>query len=332
MDQKTLLITGGAWYIGSHAVVAFEQAGYKTVILDNFLNSSNDNLIGIQKILGYSPDFYECDIWDQNELNKIFREYHFDGVVHFAGLKAVGESCQKPHLYHQNNIWGSLVLFGIMEQFGVKKIIFSSSATVYSSNNISPLTENMPLATTNPYGTTKLVLEKVLEDYAKQWDWSVTNLRYFNPIWAHPSWYIGEIPRGTPNNLLPFIMDVACGKREKVIVFGDDYPTSDGTGVRDYIDVCDLVDAHLQAYQALSQGLRVYNIGTGSGTSVLEMICIVSDITGKQIPYEISERRPGDIATVFCDPFLAQKELGFKAKVSICESIEKSWNFSRILK
>lgn len=251
--QKIILITGGAGYIGSHAVVAFERAGYKTVIVDNFSNSDKTNLDGIDKILGYSPDFFECDISDEKIISKIFEKYNFDGVVHFAGLKAVGESCKKPLLYHENNVAGSLVLFRVMAKYGVKKIIFSSSATVYRADNLPPFTEEMALGTTNPYGTTKLHLEKILEELATFDGWSVTNLRYFNPIGAHESGFIGEKPNGIPNNLLPYVLDVALEKREKVLVFGGDYATIDGTGVRDYIDVNDLVDAHLLAYENLEK-------------------------------------------------------------------------------
>lgn len=251
--QKTILITGGAGYIGSHAVVAFEQVGYKTVIIDNFVNSDETNLDGIKKILGYSPDFFECNISDETTLDGIFQAYNFDAVVHFAGLKAVGESCEKPLLYHENNVAGSLVLFRVMAKYGVKKIIFSSSATVYRADNLPPFTEEMSLGTTNPYGTTKWHLEKILEELATFDGWSVTNLRYFNPIGAHESGFIGEKPNGIPNNLLPYVLDVALEKREKVLVFGGDYATIDGTGVRDYIDVNDLVDAHLLAYENLEK-------------------------------------------------------------------------------
>ena len=328
MEQKTLLITGGTGYIGSHAVVAFEQAGYKTVIIDNLSNSSRKSLDGIQKILWYTPDFYECDICDQIGLKNIFEKYSFDGVIHFAGLKAVGESCKEVVLYHSNNVWGSITLFWVMQDFWVHKIVFSSSATVYSPDNISPLREDMPLATTNPYGTTKLIVEKLLEDYTKHTNWRVVNLRYFNPIGSHSSWYIGEVPNGIPNNLLPYVLDVASGKREQVRVFGDDYDTLDGTWVRDYIDVCDLVDAHLLAYRHLDDTkFWVYNIGTGTGKSVLEVIKIASHVTGKEIPYEVSARRSGDIASVHCDPSLAMRELWFSAKTSTQESISNGWKF-----
>lgn len=325
--QKTILITGGAGYIGSHAVVAFEEAGYKTVTIDNFSNSDRTNLEGIACILGYAPDFYECDIADREALEKIFSQYSFDGVVHFAGLKAVGESCQQPLEYHTNNLGGTLVLAEVMRRFGVKKILFSSSATVYSAENIPPFTEEMPTGTTNPYGTTKLLIEKLLEDLALFSCWSVTSLRYFNPLGAHISGEIGEKPRDTPNNLFPYILDVAMGKREIVQVFGGDYATPDGTGVRDYIDVNDLVEAHLIAYEHLASGYTVYNIGTGKGTSVLELIRLVEEVSGKKIPYRVTDRRPGDLGEVFASAEKIEHALGWKAKRTLREAVESGWNF-----
>lgn len=325
--KKTILLTGATGYIGSHAVIAFEEAGYQTVIIDNLMNSSRDTLHGIEKILGYTPDFYEWNIGNRDFLCELFEKYSFDGVIHFAGLKAVGESCEKPFLYHSNNIWGSMVLFEVMEKYNVRKIVFSSSATVYKADNISPLQEDMSLGTTNPYGTTKLIIEYLLKDLALFSQWSVTALRYFNPIWAHPSGYIGELPSGIPNNLLPYILHVASGKRDFVRVFGDDYDTIDGTGVRDYIDVCDLVDAHVIAYEKLDQKYEVINIGTGKGTSVLEMIASVEKISKKTVPYQIYPRRVWDIASVYCDPSYADFYLGWKAKRTIEESIENGWKF-----
>jgi len=309
MTQKIILITGGTGYIGSHAVVAFEQAGYQTVTIDNLSNSSLDAFDGVEKILGYRPIFHRGDIRDGDFLQGIFTEYAFDGVIHFAGLKSVGESCQNPIFYHLNNIGGSIELFRVMEEYGVRNIVFSSSATVYHSENQSPLTEDMRLGTTNPYGTTKLIIEKILEDLARDARWSVIALRYFNPIGAHSSGYIGELPNGIPNNLLPYIMDVAIGKREKVWVYGDDYDTRDGTGIRDYIDVCDLVEAHISAYQHLTSGYMPINIGTGKGMSVLEMIQMVQEATGQTISYEIAPRRSGDIAQCYADISLAKKIL-----------------------
>lgn len=325
--QKTLLVTGGAGYIGSHAAVAFAQAGYKVVILDNFANSGRENLDGIAKILGHEVDFFECDITNRGALELIFEKYNFDGVLHFAGLKAVGESCKKIGEYHEKNIFGSIVLFDVMEKFGVKKIIFSSSATVYSQKNFPPFTENMPTGTTNPYGTSKFVIEKLIEDYVAHKNWQATSLRYFNPIGAHPSGFIGEIPRGVPNNLLPYIFDVARGKREKVRVFGDDYPTQDGSGVRDYIDINDLVDAHLLAYEHLQNGHEIFNVGTGKGTSVFEMIALVEKISDQKIPYEVISRRSGDLAIVFASAQKITDKLGWKAKNSVEDAIVSGWNF-----
>ncbi len=325
--QKTLLITGGTGYIGSHAIVAFEQAGYRTVIIDNLSNSSTDTLLGIEQILGYTPDFFEGDIRDREFLISIFERYQFDAVVHFAGLKAVGESCDEPLLYHENNVGGSMTLFAVMEDYGVRKIIFSSSATVYDPIHAPEYREGQSLAATNPYGTTKLVIEYLLRDLATQKDWSVMALRYFNPIGAHPSGHIGEVPRGIPNNLLPYILDVAVGKRKQVHVYGDDYETPDGTGVRDYIDVCDLVDAHLLAYEKIEMGYEAINIGTGKGTSVLEMIRYVEEASGKHIPYGICPRRAGDIGMFYCDPTLAHTRLAWSAHTPISESVANGWRF-----
>lgn len=325
--KKTLLITGGTGYIGSHAVVNFEQAGYTTVIIDNLSNSSRESLTWIEKILGYTPDFYKWDIGDRDFLRTLFEQYHFDWVIHFAWLKSVSESCEKPFLYHENNVSGSIALFEIMEAFSVKKIVFSSSATVYRADNISPLDESMATGTTNPYGTTKLVIEYLLRDLALQKSWNILALRYFNPIWAHPSGHIGEVPNGIPNNLLPYVLDVASGKRKQVSVFGDDYDTNDGTWVRDYIDIMDLVEAHLLAYEQLAPGFEVLNLGTGKGTSVLEMIDLVKEITKKDIPYTIVSRRAGDLGEVYCSPEKAHTMLSWKTKRSPRESIETAWKF-----
>ena len=325
--QKTLLVTGGAGYIGSHAAVAFAQAGYKVVILDNFANAGRENLDGITKILGREVDFFECDITDRSGLEAIFEKYHFDGVLHFAGLKAVGESCEKIGEYHEKNIFGSIVLFDVMEKFGVKKLIFSSSATVYDQKNLPPFIEEMPTGTTNPYGTCKLVIEKLIEDYTMHKDWQAISLRYLNPIGAHSSGFISEIPQGIPNNLLPYIFDVARGKRTEVRVFGDDYPTQDGSGVRDYIDINDLVDAHLLAYENLQNGHEIFNVGTGKGTSVFEMIALVEKISDQKIPYEVMSRRSGDLAIVFASAQKITDKLGWKAKNSVEDAIVSGWNF-----
>ncbi len=325
--KKILLITGWTWYIGSHAVVAFEQVGYKTVILDNLSHSSKDVLIGIEKILGYTPDFYQCDLRDRLWVENIFSKYSFDGVIHFAWLKAVWESCTDIALYHENNIYGSMILFEIMQKFSVKNIVFSSSATVYRGDNISPLTEDMPLGATNPYGTTKLVIEKLLEDYVSHAHWSVMNLRYFNPIGAHPSGHIWELPQGIPNNLLPYILEVALGIRKKVSIYGDDYDTLDGTGVRDYIDINDLIDVHVKSYEKLTSWFFSYNVWTGNWVSVLEMIEVVKKISRKAIPYEIVPRRSWDLPCVIASSDKAIRELSWNPERSLSDSIESSWKF-----
>lgn len=330
VNKKTLLITGGLGYIGSHAVVAFEQAWYQTVIIDNLANSSKDMLSGIEKILGYCPDFYECDIRDKKWLEAVFGKYEFNGVIHFAGLKAVGESCDKPFLYYGNNIIGSIQLFEVMEQYTIRNIVFSSSATVYDSSNAPVYREWMTLGSINPYGTTKLCIEQILHDLANIKQWSVFCLRYFNPIWAHPTGYIGESSRWVPNNLLPYILDVATGKREFVRVFGDDYSTPDGTGIRDYIDISDLIDAHILAYQKIEQeniGWEAVNIGTWRGTSVLEMIHIVEKISGKKIPYHIFPRRDGDIAQFWCDPQRAIDFLNWYPKNNIRQTVLYAYEY-----
>lgn len=332
MNNKwTILITGGTGYIGSHAVVAFEQAWYKTVIVDSLINSSESILIWINKILGYTPDFYAYDIRDKDKLRTIFKQYSFDGVIHFAGLKAVWESCEKPFLYYDNNVIGSIHLFEVMEEFGIRNIIFSSSATVYDTNNTLPLTEKSQLGTTNPYWTSKLILENILKDLVVTKNWKTIALRYFNPIGAHSSWYIWEQPNWIPNNLLPYILEVAVGKREYVWIFGNDYETMDGTGVRDYIDINDLIEAHIAAIKNLSIQSKSYfsaiNIGTWQGKSVLEMIQGVENASGKKIPYTILPRRHGDIASVYADSSLAKELLGWEAKKTIHESIESSWKF-----
>ena len=328
-DKKILLITGWLGYIGSHGVVAFEQAGYRVVILDSLINSSLRVLDGIEKILGYIPDFYECDIRDRVNLEKIFERYDFDGVIHFAGLKAVGESCTHIWEYHENNIVWSMMLFSVMEQFHVKKIIFSSSATVYRSDNTLPLREDAILGTTNPYGTTKLVIEQLLNDYSSHAQWAATILRYFNPIGAHPSGYIGEAPRGTPNNLLPYILDVALGKKNTIFIHWNDYDTVDGTWVRDYIDINDLVDAHIQAYQHMKTSYSVYNVGTGRWVSVREMIRWVEEISGKIIPYEFLERRLGDRAIVYASVDLIARELSWQSRRSLSESLLSAWIYTQ---
>lgn len=331
--KKNILITWGLWYIGSHGVVAFEQAGYHTVIVDNLYNSCLATVRNIWKILGYNPDFYELDLRDKKKLEGIFQKYNFDGVLHFAWLKAVWESCEKPLMYFDNNIIGSIVLFECMEKYSVKNIIFSSSATVYNPENIIPFSEKQAVwNTTNPYGTTKFLLEKILEDLA-QFSWfNVVNLRYFNPIWAHPSGFIWEDPSWIPNNLLPYIIKVAGKELSQLQVFWWDYDTRDGTWVRDYIDVNDLIQGHLKAYQKLenwkTNGIfSTYNLWIGKGVSVLEMIDLFQHVTGQIIPYVITDRREGDLWEVYCNPEKAKKELWWEAHIPIEESLKNSWKF-----
>lgn len=332
--KKTLLITWGTGYIGSHAVVAFEQAWYTTVLVDNLCNSSREALIWIKNILWYTPDFYECDLRNKNVLEDIFKKYSFDWVLHFAWLKAVGESCEKPLEYYDNNIIWSLKLFECMDQYSVRNIIFSSSATVYDPINFSWNTWVKETASTgdtsNPYGTTKFLLEKILYDLARFSDFSVMQLRYFNPIWAHESGELWEFPLGKPNNLFPYIFKVLTGELEYVEVFWDDYETVDGSGVRDYIDINDLVNAHLLAYEKFLDNKAVYkeyNVGTGEWKSVLQVIDTIEKTLNKKVTKKIIKRREWDIAECFCDVTKIESELWFKAEVSLEQSIENSWNF-----
>jgi UDP-glucose 4-epimerase len=340
--KQTILITGWAGYIWSHAVVAFEKAWYTTVIVDNFINSSYTSLQGIEKILWYKPHFVECDIRNKKKLQEIFQTYNFDWVLHFAWLKAVWESCQKPLEYFDNNISGSLVLFEVMEEFQVKNILFSSSATVYKSKeNISWLIEtDITGETTNPYGTSKFLLENILNDLSQFAWFSVINLRYFNPIWAHQSGYIWENPNGLPNNLVPYIMKVAIWELDFVSVFGNDYKTIDGTWVRDYIDVIDLIEGHIKAYEYMNIKntsskewfFQVFNLWTGKWVSVLEMIRTIEQITQQKINYQITKRRSWDLAEVYCNPKKAWEQLHWKTHISLCESITNMWKFYQNIK
>lgn len=323
--QKTVLITGWAGYIGAHTVVAFEKAGYKTVIIDNLSRSTRHNLQGIAKILGHEVDFYQCDIADKMTLDGIFQSYSIDGVLHFAGYKSVGESVENPLLYYANNISGSIAFFEVMQKYSIQKLIFSSSATVYDTTFPAPFREDSPLVTTNPYGMTKLVLEKILKDLSVFSGWSVTSLRYFNPIGAHSSGYIGEFSHEKPNNLLPFLYQVILWKYEKLGIFGDDYPTSDGTPVRDYIDVNDLVDAHLLAYEALETGFNVFNVGTGVGTSVRQMLDACMEALSIDIPHEVQGRRFGDVALTVADISKISENLWFSPKIPLAKSITSGW-------
>ncbi|MBP5222350.1 MAG: UDP-glucose 4-epimerase GalE, partial [Lachnospiraceae bacterium] len=308
-----ILVTGGAGYIGSHTVVELQNAGYDVVVLDNLSNSSEKSLQRVEKITGKKVPFYQADIRDRAALEKIFEAETIDAVIHFAGLKAVGESVAKPWEYYENNIGGTLTLTDVMRKHGVKNIIFSSSATVYGDPAIIPITEECPKGQcTNPYGWTKSMLEQILSDIQKaDPEWNVILLRYFNPIGAHKSGMIGENPSGIPNNLMPYITQVAVGKREELGVFGNDYDTHDGTGVRDYIHVVDLAIGHVKALKKISEkaGLKIYNLGTGVGYSVLDIVKNFEEASGVKIPYSIKARRPGDIATCYADASLAKKEL-----------------------
>lgn len=325
-----ILVSGGTGFIGSHTVVELLNAGHEVVIFDNLYNSKVEVVDKIEKITGKKPAFYEADMLDKEALRPIFEENKFDAVIHFAGLKAVGESVQKPLLYYQNNLTGTMNLCELMAEYDCKRIIFSSSATVYGSPKTVPITEDFPLSTTNPYGTTKLFLERILTDLCvPDPDWSVVLLRYFNPIGAHESGLIGEAPNGIPNNLMPYITQVAIGKLPQLGVFGNDYDTPDGTGVRDYIHVVDLAKGHVNAVdKAVSaKGVNIYNLGTGNGYSVLDIVKAFESANGVKIPYEIKPRRAGDIATCYANPAKAKEELGWEAKFDLERMCKDSWNF-----
>lgn len=329
----SILVTGGAGYIGSHTSIELLQAGYDIVIVDNFCNSKPESLNRIEELTGKKPKFYEVDILDREGLNKVFDENNIEAVIHFAGLKAVGESVEKPIEYYENNISGTLVLCDVMRKHNVKKIVFSSSATVYGMNNKVPFSEDMPTASaTNPYGSTKLFIEQILSDiYVSDNEWSVALLRYFNPIGAHESGRIGEDPNGIPNNLMPYITQVAVGKRKELSVFGNDYDTHDGTGVRDYIHVVDLAKGHLKAVEKVlsSNGVEAYNLGTGNGYSVLDVVNSFEKASGQKVPYKIVERRAGDIGTCYADATKALKELGWKAEKNLDDMCRDSWRWQK---
>ncbi|MGI6701723.1 MAG: UDP-glucose 4-epimerase GalE [Christensenellales bacterium] len=325
-----VLVTGGTGYIGSHTVVELINQGYEVVIVDNLSNSSADVVDKIGKITGVKPAFHKVDLLDYDALKDVFSRYEIDSVIHFAGLKAVGESVMIPLNYYHNNITGTLNLLFIMKEFKVKKLVFSSSATVYGDPESVPIKETAKLSATNPYGRTKLFIEEILRDfYRSDNSFNIILLRYFNPVGAHKSALIGERPSGIPNNLMPYITQVAIGKLEYLRVFGSDYPTKDGTGVRDYIHITDLALGHLLALKKLNTdcGIKAYNLGTGRGYSVLEIINAFSKVSGKELPYKIVDRRPGDIAECYADPSLARIELGFEAKRGIEEMCADSWNF-----
>ena len=327
-----ILVTGGAGFIGSHTCVELLNAGYEIVIVDNLYNSSEKSLDRVRELTGKDFAFYPYDIRDKENMRKIFKEHKIDACIHFAGLKAVGESCRKPLEYYDNNIGGTLALCEVMKEFNCKKIVFSSSATVYGTENISPLKEDMKTGgTTNPYGTTKYMIEIILNDFHKaDSDWAVTLLRYFNPIGAHKSGRIGENPNGIPNNLMPYITQVAIGKLPYLNVFGDDYDTPDGTGVRDYIHVVDLALGHVKAVEKILKDepdVNIYNLGTGNGYSVLDIVKAFEKASGQKIEYKIAPRRPGDLDVCYSDASKAFKELGWKAERDLLEMCEDSWRW-----
>lgn len=330
MHKQTILVTGGTGYIGSHTVVQLLAAGAKVVVLDNLSNSHPEVLRRIEAIAGRLPLFIEGDIRNRSDLQALFKAHAMDAVIHFAGLKAVGESVEKPGLYYDNNVTGTLALIDAMAQAGVRQLVFSSSATVYGDPHTVPISEDFPLLATNPYGRSKLMVEEILRDLGvSDPRWRIALLRYFNPVGAHASGLIGEDPSGIPNNLMPFVAQVAGGQREKLRVFGDDYPTPDGTGVRDYIHVEDLARGHLAALSAFQRetGIFTVNLGTGQGYSVLDMVRAFERASGKVIPYEIVDRRPGDVATCYADPARAREVLGWEASLDLSRMCEDAWRW-----
>ncbi|WP_347989650.1 UDP-glucose 4-epimerase GalE [Methylomonas sp. AM2-LC] len=340
--NKTILVTGGAGYIGSHTCVELLKHGYEVIVIDNLSNSKIEAIRRIETITEKTISFHQADLRNKITLTRIFECSKIDAVIHFAGLKAVGESCQKPLSYYDNNIGGSLVLLETMTEQGVKTLVFSSSATVYGDPHTVPILEDFPLQTTNPYGRTKLFIEEILRD-ASDADtlnqhphpWKIGILRYFNPIGAHSSGLIGEDPQGIPNNLMPYLAQVAIGKRDILSVFGNDYPTPDGTGVRDYIHVVDLAQGHIKALQYLEAKAEssvvcdAFNLGTGMGYSVLDLINTFQKVNNMQIPYQITARRPGDIATCYADPGLAYEKLNWKAEKSLDEMLADTWHWQK---
>ncbi|MCF0179280.1 MAG: UDP-glucose 4-epimerase GalE [Bacteroidales bacterium] len=328
-----ILLTGGAGFIGSHTIIELDKAGHGVVVVDNLVNSKPEALKRVAKIIGKEVPFVEADVRDHKAMDKVFSDYKIDAVIHFAGLKAVGESCVKPLEYYENNMNATFVLLDVMRNHGCKNFIFSSSATVYGDPAIIPITEECPKGhCTNPYGQTKSMLEEVLMDVQKaDPEWNVVLLRYFNPIGAHKSGLIGENPNGIPNNLMPYITQTAIGIRQELGVFGNDYDTPDGTGVRDYIHVVDLAAGHVAALQAIDRkcGLAIYNLGTGHGYSVLDVVKAFEKANNLKVPYAIKPRRPGDIATCYCNPAKAKAELGWEAQFGIEEMCRDSWNFQK---
>ncbi|MCH4571023.1 UDP-glucose 4-epimerase GalE [Bacillus sp. ES1-5] len=325
-----ILITGGAGYIGSHTCIELLNNNYKIIVVDNLSNSSIESLNRVKEITGKQFEFYKESVLNREKMNEIFLENNIEAVIHFAGFKAVGESTTIPLTYYYNNIISTIILCDVMQKHNVKKFIFSSSATVYGIPKTSPITEEFPLSVTNPYGQTKLMIEQIMRDVAKADDeWSIALLRYFNPFGAHKSGRIGEDPNGIPNNLMPYVTQVAVGKLKELNIFGNDYPTKDGTGVRDYIHVVDLAKGHVKALEKVleTKGIEAYNLGTGKGYSVLEMIKAFEEVSGKKIPYKVIGRRPGDIAVCFADVSKAKRELGWEAEYGLEEMCVDSWRW-----
>ncbi len=340
MKDQTVLVTGGAGYIGSHACLELLQAGFKVVVVDNLANSKVESLARVQKLAGKTLTFYQADIRDKQALTDIFTKEAPDTVIHFAGLKAVGESCALPQLYYHNNVYGTLVLTEVMNAANVKQLVFSSSATVYGESASPQYSEHFPLGAINPYGRSKAMIEDILRDLSAsdklnkvEKPWKIALLRYFNPIGAHDSGMIGEDPNGIPNNLMPYVAQVAIGKLTQLSVFGDDYPTRDGTGIRDYIHVVDLVQGHIKAIAALNGAhfaegeCKAYNLGAGRGYSVLEIIDAFQRVTGKTIPYQMSPRRAGDLAECFANPALALAELNWQVEKDLDDMVNDTWNW-----
>jgi UDP-glucose 4-epimerase len=326
----SILVTGGAGYIGSHTCVELLNAGYDIIVVDNFSNSKPESLKRVSQITGKEFQYYDVDLLDRDGIEQVFTRHNIEAVIHFAGLKAVGESVEKPIYYYHNNLTGTLVLAEVMSKFNVSKLVFSSSATVYGAPKQVPILEDFELKATNPYGRTKLMIEEMLQDFfISNPNWSVALLRYFNPIGAHESGQIGEDPNGIPNNLIPYITQVAVGKLQQLNVFGNDYSTPDGTGVRDYIHVVDLAKGHLAALKKImtSTGVEAYNLGTGIGYSVLEMVTAFEKVSNRTIPYKMVDRRPGDIAECYANPTKAEKELGWKAEKDLEEMCRDSWRW-----